>query len=453
MHIKPKGLFSFGRTKIFTKKRGLYASSTPAGVRNLLLLCIALVFSVLSTSEAWAFEPQNTENQENLDVRWLPFIGSWRLTSNTINTVGTVLNEKYVLTIRPEDKGKVITIESARDDVVMFEERIEADGLRHPLNKDGCTGWYSYTWSETGKRLLFTGESTCGDDLMQEISGILIIDTAGNCVDIKLLKNGEEKAITIRRYQSADINLAPPIPTIMSKASVARVSAAANFTLDEVIELGGKIEPDVLEAALVEMRSSFPINSKQLVRLSNAGVPTQVMDLMVALSFPKKFTVERAALSWVKTTDSFRAPYYHWPLNPWYWTKSTIPPIQYWYWGWDLYQRHGWYPYNYGHIVLPGEGPGGGPGEGSGSVGGGKLVEGRGYTRIYSGDSGTQQRYAQPRNAQAAGGTRQGSSAGSSGAQSVSTSSGGNSGGSGYSAPSASPSGYSGAGTGTAQPR
>ena len=447
MHVKPENSISFERTKLLTKKRGADASIPPLVVRNLLLFCIVLVFSALWAPQTRAFEQQDRETQEYLDTRWLPFVGSWRLMLNTINTVRTVLNENYVLTIRPEEEGKVVVMESARDDAVMFEEKITADGVRHPLDKDGCTGWYSYAWSENGKRLLFDGESSCGDNLGQEISGIMMIDTAGDCVDIKLLKNGEEKAITIRRYQSADIDLAAPVPAIMSRAFVDRGSAAASFSLDEVIELSGKVEPEVLEAALVEMRGSFPINSKQLIRLSDAGVPSQVIDLMVALSFPKKFTVEPAALSWVKSSDSFRAPYYHWPMNPWYWTSSLMPPYDYWYWGRDWYQRYGWYRYYYGHIVLPGEASHGGSG-------GGKLVKGSGYTRVISGSSGPQTRYAQPRNAQAAGVNQKRSASGSSGSTPVSGSSGTYSGGSGYSAPSASPGGYSGGGSsGTARPR
>ena len=433
--------------EIFLKGSRLCTSCVPEIVRKLLFLCMVLAFSVLLTSGIQASEQQNIESYENLDARWLPWIGSWRLVSNTINTVGTPLNEEYLLKIRPGDEGKFVTMESSRDRVVMFKEKIAADGLRHPLNEDECSGWYSYSWSESGKRLLFNGESSCIDDLTQTISGMLLVDTIGEFVDIKLLRNGEEKAITIRRYRNADIDVGTPIPRVLSKAYIARGSTDTSFTIDEVIELSGKVEPEVLEAALVEMHSSFPINSKQLIRLSDAGVPSQIMDLMVALSFPKKFTVERAALSWVMTADSFRAPYYHWPMSPWYWTTSVQMLYGYRYWGWNWYQGYGWYPYSYQYYpyshqyYIPG---GGGSAAHSGN-----LVKERGYTRVYPGNSGTRKRYAQPRNAQAAGGggNQQSSSRSF-------TSSGGVSTGSGYSAPSASPGGYSGGGgIGTAIPR
>jgi hypothetical protein len=451
MQVKTKCSFSVGRTELFMQKNGLYTASARLVVRNLLFLCIALAFSMPLTSEIWASEQQNIESHENLDTRWLPWIGSWRLVSNTINTVGSALREEYLLTIRPDDKGKFITMESSRDKTVMFEEKIEADGLRHPLDKDGCKGWYSYSWSETGKRLLFNAESSCAGDLSQKISGISIIDTIGDWVDIKLLKSGEEKAITIRRYRNVENDFVTPILIIPTKASVAQISAATNFSLDEIIELSGKVEPEVLEAALVEMGRPFPVNSKQLVRLSDAKVPSQIVDLVVALSFPDEFTVERMTLSWVKTSPTFIPPYDYWPMYPWYWTSSAYSAYGHWYWGWDGYRQYGWYPYGYGYIPYSG-----GPSIDSG----GKLVTGRGYTKVYPSNSDSQRRYARPRNAQAAqGGTRQSSSSSSattssSGASSGSSSSA-SSAGSGYSSPSASPSGYSsgGSSTGTAIPR
>jgi hypothetical protein len=449
MQARSKCLLSVRRTGFFIQKNGLRTASVLKIARNLLFLCIALVFSLPLTSGTWASEQQDTESYENLDARWLPWIGSWRLVSNTINTVGTVLKEEYLLTIRPHEKGKFVTMESSRDKTVMFEEKIEADGLRHQLNKDGCTGWYSYSWSESGKRLLFYGESSCAENLSQNISGISMIDTIGDYVDIKLIKSGEEKVITIRRYRSVENGLVAPAPLILTQGRFSRISAGTSFSIDEVIELSSKVEQEVLEAALIEMQSPFPVNSKQLVRLSNAKVPSQIVDLVVALSFPEKFTIEPDGISWIKTSPGLMATYYYWPMCPWYWTLSNYPLYGYQYWGWDWYQYYLWYPYSYGYIP---HGRGGGGGSDTDSTGSsGRLVAGRGYTRVYS---GSERRYAHPRNAHSTKGTASSSSVSSGGASSG-TSSGASAGAGAYSAPSASPGGYSSGGysSGSAQPR
>ena len=46
-----------------------------------------------------------------------------------------------------------------------------------------------------------------------------------------------------------------------------------------------------IEAALMETSSRFPLSSKALVDLDKAGVDDRVIDLMVALSFPRSFAI------------------------------------------------------------------------------------------------------------------------------------------------------------------
>jgi hypothetical protein len=408
-------------------------------VCNLLLPGIALLFLMFLTTEAGAFEQPNDESYENLDARWLPWIGSWRLVSDEVDTDESDLIDQYLLTVSPESDGKTISMTGRRDGLVLFEENIETDGVRSPLKKDDCTGWQSYAWSETGKRLLFNGESSCPGDLSQQISGMSIIDDAGDWLDIQLLQGEEEKAITIRRYRNVDAEAIAPGRTSADRARVARLSAGTGFSINEIIELSGKVQPEVLEAALVEMHKPFPINSKQLLRLVDSGVPTEIVDLMVALSFPDEFIVEKTIISRVQkpelqqSSQYFCSPYAH---------RFCPPPMytpRYHYWYLDMYYWPGWYHYSwwYPNYMVGGYG-----------VKTGRLVKGHGYTRVYSSSSGSQQpRYARPRGAPAAQATRSGSPSSVSTARSSSVSSGssssGSSSGSRSVTPSASPSGYS----------
>ena len=50
-----------------------------------------------------------------------------------------------------------------------------------------------------------------------------------------------------------------------------------------------------VEAAIVESASRFKLNSRALLQLADAGVSPNVIDLMVAQSFPSHFRVERPA--------------------------------------------------------------------------------------------------------------------------------------------------------------
>jgi len=366
------------------------------------------------------------------------------MVSNTANTTESTMKEQYLLTIGPGDNSNSITMKGYRDEKVLSEENIIADGMRHSLMSDKCTGWYLYSWSETGKRLLLNSESSCSGDVPHRVSGMSMIDDTGGWVDIQLLQNGKEKTVTLRRYRNVDSASVSPGMTNTAKPAFARISAGTDFSIDEIIELSAKVEPEVLEAAVLELRKPFPINSKQLVRLADSKVPSEIVDLMVALSFPDEFTVERTAISPVQTpVVQMGYPVvdddcwdYGYQLFPWYWGSSIYSPCDYWSLGWDV--RPGWYYPYWGRLNHGGGGHG---------IDVGKLVEGRGYTRVKSGNPGSTPRYARPRNAQTAqekaSWPTSNTNSGISSSGSLSGSSSGSSSSSSSKTPCASPNGYS----------
>ena len=82
-----------------------------------------------------------------------------------------------------------------------------------------------------------------------------------------------------------------------------------------MIEASTKLPEEAATGGAHRRASRFNINSKTLVALDDAGVPDRVIDLMVALTFPKRFVVERAGGSapsrrldraWAGTTRSCR---------------------------------------------------------------------------------------------------------------------------------------------------
>jgi len=366
--------------------------------RSLLVSLIALLFSMALTSEIPASDISDAGNDKDLDTRWLPWIGSWSMVSSTINMSENSITDEYFLNVSPRDDGNSVSMKGYRDQTVISEEKVTADGLRHPLTADGCTGWSMYSWSETGKRLLLNSESRCQDDLPHIVSGMSIIDDTGEWLEIRLLKIGEEKVITISRYGNLDDDQAIAVGINATDPVFSRISAGTGFSINEIIELSSKVEPEVLEAALVELHKSFPINSKQLARLADSEVPSQIVDLMVALSFPERFTVEKTTVSMAQKTAAqesypvFRPPYRYWPYEhpfyySWYWDSHFYSPYDYWHLGWNTWPSW-YYPYRiYPHYWG-----------GTYERDTGRLVEGSGYTRINPVDAGSSSRYARPRN-------------------------------------------------------
>jgi hypothetical protein len=412
------------------------------------------------------------------DSRLLPWVGSWRLVSNTVNRKSEDLNGNYLLKIDPTAGGKSLAMKVFQDKKVLFEDTIIPDGVRQPLKDKNCSGWYSYSWSDTGKRLLFESESACPDSPRQKMSGISLINEKQEWLDIQLLQSNDERIITIRRY-SPLISAQGVAGYSSADIRKARYVAASNFSINEIIELNDKVASEVLEASLLELRKPFTINSKTLVRLADSNVPDSVIDLMVAISFPDKFYIERDTVPTIARAEPSRsepargytaapyAPYSYYsfydPYFPWRWTPYTYS--LYWDSGWGIWPAYLYYPAS------------GGGSSGWDERDGGRLVAGRGYTSVHARDGGTARprgsgdrsttSYRSSGQATYSGGSSAAPSSGSSsgsyssgGSSSGSASSGGSSSGGSYSSgsssgssgggsPSASPGGYSSGGSGS----
>jgi hypothetical protein len=223
-----------------------------------------------------------------------------------------------------------------------------------------------------------------------------------------------------------------------------------------VIEASAKLPPEAVQAALSELNTGFALNAKGLVAMDEAGVADSVVDLMVALTYPKRFVVERAGGSPDSSVGSV-GPLTGsvWPSG--YGAYSGYSP----YLGYGAYSGYspylgyggysGYYPYwgfgysgyyspyfgysspyfGYGYSgYYPGGGyygyPGGGwvnvdagPGftgqpQPEGRTGEGRVVNGRGYTQVRPREAGSGG-YGSTGSTAGANGSSSGSSSGSSG--------------------------------------
>jgi hypothetical protein len=217
-------------------------------------------------------------------------------------------------------------------------------------------------------------------------------------VELQSIGSGAGRAVLIRRFRSVSEEVtrlrAPSLTDDEIRDSVeARLRIASSpMSIDDVIEASSRVSPEVVEAALLERKGRFPLDSEALLRLSEAAVPASVIDLMVAVTFPERFSVERESgggggMGWGYPgydpffDAAFAYPYYFAPFGYYYWYAP--------------------YP-----IYAPsGEAP---------SVG--RAVEGRGYTRVTRvepGDSG--ERRARPRGESGSSDTSSGKSSSSGG--------------------------------------
>jgi hypothetical protein len=186
----------------------------------------------------------------------------------------------------------------------------------------------------------------------------------------------------------------------------------------------GIVSTAAIEAALVETGAGFNLTSKSLKDLHSAGVPERVIDLIVALSYPDRFVVERAEHA-LPPRSIYRDPFgAGWSYgSPYYYDRYYGSPYFYEPFGW-----RGYSVFDGGAVYIVDAGGGSG---GSAPKGPGRAVNGQGYTRIVPRESfPTSTATANPASRSGSSSTDSSSSSGSSGGATASSSGGYSSGGS-----------------------
>jgi hypothetical protein len=371
---------------------------------------------------------------QQLDARWTPWLGCWQLSGQPVRVCVTPLADGRGVTLRTyvDDAGGEPRAEA------VLEQTLVADGARHPIAEAECRGWQEADWSRTGERLFARAELTCNAGAARTVSGLSLITGDGTWIDIQGIEIAGRENIRVRRYQRAagQVRLKPD-------ATYAPRLGATPLTIEDVKEATGRVSPRVMEAALVETDAGFDLSSRVLRDLQRTGVAANVIDTMVALSYPRHFIVERpdsrasAAFAPVDFGGAslFGAgpyPYYGAPWDSVYWSPYFYAPFGYAYWAsWGPYFPYGGYFPAAGFLSI----------DQADRSGDGRVIDGVGYTRIRTRDPVER----------GATGTSEGTSSGGSaiGGSSIPWSGGGS---------GVSPGGYSGGGSGgdtgrTAQPR
>jgi hypothetical protein len=380
---------------------------------------------------------------QTADARWEPWLGCWELTADRVRDAalpaasratapGTIQrrtdNSPRVCVTRA---GGGARFETTVRGQVAVDHTIVADAAERRLSEDGCEGTQRAGWSSDGLRFFSRAELTCKDDpAPRQVSGLSMLAADGTWLDIQAVGVGDRETVRVRRYYRAAGEPAVARPTI----------SAAALSLDDVKEASGQVSARALEAALVETSSGYDLTARQLVDLDTAGVADSVIDLIVALSYPERFVVERSAsgsggsmtfindpflVGWAFGYPSFYGDYYY---SPYYYTPFGYSRGSYRGLGFDG-----------GGIVV-----GTVPSDPQPS-GAGRVVDGQGYTRVRPRETAT-----------AVDGGSRGTRTSASGADAAPPASGSSSAssGSGSTAPAGESSGASSGDTGrTAQPR
>ena len=329
-----------------------------------------------------------------VDARLAGWLGCWRLDDDLAGTGARMC-------ITPEKSG--VRLQTVVGTNKGIDELVIPDGVARPIADAECKGTEQAEWSSDGARIFRSTSVTCGKEAPRTVKSVAFMAPGPAWINVQLV-TGEaaNTAVRVQRYRRAvNQKLADGSTAQQPDAGTAAraMQAQTRWSVEAVIEASGKLPAEMIQAALSELSHGFDLNRKTLVALDDGGVPESVIDLMVALTYPSKFVVERrgggSSAAGITTGSGWFDPFMtgastsfmdcYTPMGYGYRSYYSMcglglyAPFAYGYYGYNNY-----YPYyGYGSWVDVGPYPpiAGGGGTATPQVEG-RAINGRGYTQI-----------------------------------------------------------------------
>jgi hypothetical protein len=221
---------------------------------------------------------------------WAAWYGCWRVEGEMSGPMVCVL---------PTETATSVRIATVEEGEVVNEAIVHADGSPRPVDEGGCTGEERAWFSSDGRRVFTRADLNC-DGMLRVSTGVMGMIAEDAWVDAQSMKVGAEHASRAIRYRAvAERDVPEAVAALLPGGQrlaleAARLHAAAPLDIAAVIEMSRSVEAPAAEALLAARASGFGLDGRKLVQLADAGVPKSTIDMMVALSNPKRFAVAPA---------------------------------------------------------------------------------------------------------------------------------------------------------------
>lgn len=209
---------------------------------------IARFVTALVFISAGLLQAQTTRDAQASDSRWSPWLGCWR----------TADENSAIKCIVPTARASAVDVVTVVNGEVDSRHRIDADGQSHPIDRAGCRGAETVTWSPTGHRVYRRDDLICPGSLNGTSTTLMAISPAGEWLNIEGVRAGAGSLERLDRFHDAGLPSTVPkeIRTAIAKRQLAiataRAAAAAPITDADVIEANAQVEPGVVRSWLAE---------------------------------------------------------------------------------------------------------------------------------------------------------------------------------------------------------
>lgn len=378
-------------------------------------LLTAGVLTVAFASPAAASNaPLNaTPDTTSLDPHWVPWLGCWS------PAYGADVGGANDVCVVPAEHGSGV-------DVIYLgsSKPTETLSANEPtvVNDGGCSGEHVWHWSADGRRAYETTDLRCEGGTERHATAMLAFIDDSTWVWVHASDVGGVESATITGFDLASpfvaqsAGLAGRLSDHTLAAETARMSAGQPLSPDALAEASQVAGSKAVSLYLVSRRDTTHVDAKLLGELAERHVPADVINIMVALSYPTAFEITSSAKNVVlweaPPAASTPTAYSEYPEGGGYSYPAPYlgldggfgygySPFGY---GYSPY-GYGYSPYGYGYAGYYGYGqyyPGGvlppvivvGPGGTTGTSG--QVVSGRGYVRTTGTTVGQAHRRAAP---------------------------------------------------------
>lgn len=242
----------------------------------------------------------NVTQAELLEPRWLPWLGCWELTADVVDNRQIEDTGRRVVCVAPRLDGLGVNLTTHMDSQVIAQNTVVADGQERVLPETDCSGTQTANWSADGHRLYSSVTAACANEIERSLVGLSMLVEGNVWIELQSvsLDGGEHRELLVRQYKRvADAETLELGFTPLELGLAARAGASGPLDVDDVLEAAEQAPVEIVEAAILESNSLFALDSGTLIRLAEAGVEERVIDLMVAISYPDQFVVDRGRSS------------------------------------------------------------------------------------------------------------------------------------------------------------
>jgi hypothetical protein len=237
----------------------------------------------------------------SVDPRFQPWLGCWRPLDAAIGLEeleGEAQPTRACVVPSATMPGSVDLVLFHRDSL-LSRTAVPTPGKPLPRKLEECDGTESAEWTPDDSRLVFKADLTCARGIKRVETGMMMMNEAGQWVQLQHLSVGKNEATTVARFRFEGDSALPAGLQVGSLRSTRalRVATGSAVSVDDVINTTRLVSPSLAEAWLAEIGQRFALDAKTLIKLADNGVSPRVIDVMVALANPDRYQLGPAMMN------------------------------------------------------------------------------------------------------------------------------------------------------------